>query len=157
MREFRKKIVAVTTVALSLLVLCIAAQAQPRGARGRVYTKGEVDRIIKRVEDRTDKFKKEFDRSLDHSRLNGSYREDQLNQYAKDLEHATDDLRHQFDRTDRWIDNREQVRTCLSLASKINVAMRNRRLGGKVESTWTALRYDLNTLAQVYNLPGVGA
>jgi len=59
-------------------------------------------------------------------------------------------------RRNRWIDNREQVRTCLSLAAKINVAMRNRRLGAKAESTWSALRYDLNTLAQVYNLPGVG-
>ena len=142
--------------ALAVLVLCAAAQAQPRVARGRVYTKGDVDQIIKRVEDRTDKFKKEFDRALDKSRLNGSYREDQLNQYATDLEHATDDLRHQFDRTDRWIDNRDQVRRCLSLASQLNVAMRNRRLGGKVESTWVALRYDLNTLARVYNLPGVG-
>src|SRR5436190_594526 len=101
MREYRFRIVPVITAAFALLMFCTASQAQPRGARGRVYTKGDVDRIIKRVEDRTDKFKKEFDRSLDHSRLNGSYREDQLNQYAKDLERATDDLRHQFDRNDR--------------------------------------------------------
>jgi hypothetical protein len=89
--------------------------------------------------------------------LNNSNREDQLNQDAKDLEHATDDLRKQFDRADKWIDNKEQVRTCLSLASKINVAMRNRRLGPKVESRWNGLRYDLNTLAGVYNLPAVGS
>ena len=35
--------------------------------------------------------------------------------------------------------------------------MRNRRLGPKVESTWSALRYELNTLAGVYNLPPVGS
>lgn len=147
------------TFAATFVVLAIASlvQAQPRVARGRVYTKGDVDRIIKRVEDSTDKFRKEFDKALDRSRLNNSNREDQLNQYAKDLEHATDDLRKQFDRTDKWIDNRDQVRACLSLASKINVAMRNRRLGPKVESRWNALRYDLNTLADVYNLPIVAS
>lgn len=143
-------------IAVALLLTCQIVQAQPRGARGHAYTKSDVDRIIKRVEDRTDKFKKEFDKALDKSRLDNTRREDDLNQYAKELEHATDDLRHQFDRSDRWIDNRQQVQTCISVASRINVAMRNRSLGPKVENTWAALRYDLNTLAQVYNLPGVG-
>ena len=157
MRTYFSKFVFVFTATLGLLTIAGMSQAQPRVARGRVYTKGDVDRIIKRVEDSSDKFKKEFDKALDHSRLNGTNREDQLNQDAKDLEHATDDLRKQFDRTDKWIDNKEQVRTCLSLASKINVAMRNRRLGPKVESRWNGLRYDLNTLADVYNLPVVAS
>jgi hypothetical protein len=143
--------------AFAVLLFANLAQAQPRAARGRVYTKADVDRIIKRVEESTDKFKKEFDKALDHSRLNNTNREDQLNDYAKDFEHATDDLRKHFDKTDAWIENKEQVRTCLSLASKINVAMRNRRLGPKVESRWASLRFDLNTLAGVYNLPPVGA
>ena len=146
-------------LALAFTVLVVAgfARAQPRVTRGRVYTKADVDRIIKRVEDSTDKFKKEFDKALDRSRLNNTNREDQLNEYAKELEHATDDLRKHFDKTDAWIENKEQVHTCLSLASKINVAMRNRRLGPKVESRWASLRYDLNTLAGVYNVPLVGS
>jgi hypothetical protein len=143
--------------AFTLLLIAAFAQAQPRVARGRVYTKADVDRIIKRVEQSTDKFKKEFDRALDRSRLNNTNREDQLNEYAKELEHATDDLRKHFDKTDAWIENKEQVRTCLSLASKIDVAMRNRRLGPKVETRWAALRYDLNTLGGVYDLPLVGS
>jgi hypothetical protein len=147
----------VLATVFSLLLVSAFVQAQPRAARGRVYTKADVDRIIKRVEDSTDKFKKEFDKALDHSRLNNTNREDQLNEYAKDFEHATDDLRKHFDKTDAWIENKEQVRACLSLASKINVAMRNRRLGPKVESRWANVRFDLNTLAGVYNLPPVGA
>jgi hypothetical protein len=143
--------------AFTLLLVSTFVQAQPRVARGRVYTKADVDRIIKRVEDSTDKFKKEFDKALDHSRLNNSNREDQLNDYAKDLERATDDLRKHFDKTDAWVENKQQVRACLSLASKINVAMRNRRLGPKVESRWVNVRFDLNTLAGVYNLPLVGS
>lgn len=147
--------VAATSVALGLLAAGISAQ--PRAARGRIYTKAEVESIINRVEDRSDKFKKEFDRALDRSRLNNSNREDQLNQYAKDLEKNTDELRHEFDRRDSWIENKDEVRKCLSSATRINVAMRNRRLGPKVESTWSALRFELNTLAQVFNLPPVGS
>jgi len=143
--------------AFTIILVPAFSQAQPRVARGRVYTKADVDRIIKRVEDSTDKFKKEFDKALDRSRLNNTNREDQLNEYAKELEHATDDLRKHFDKTDAWIENKEQVRNCLSLASKVNVAMRNRRLGPKVESRWASVRYDLNTLAGVYNLPLVGS
>ncbi len=157
MKTYFSRIPAVLSTAVTLLILAGVCQAQPRVARGRIYTKGDVDRVIRRVEDSTDKFRKEFDKSLDRSRLNNTNREDRLNQYAKDLEKATDELRSQFDRTDKWVDNKEQVRICLSVASQINVAMRNRRLGGKVESRWNALRYDLNTLADIYNLPGIGA
>lgn len=157
MRNCLRMTKALSAVCAALLFLAANAAAQGREARGRIYTKADVDRIIKRVETSTDKFKKEFDKALDHSRLNNTNREDQLNQRAKDFEHATDELRKQFDRTDKWIDNKEQVRTCLSLASRLNVAMRNRRLGPKVESRWASLRYDLNTLADVYNLPPVGS
>lgn len=147
----------VAAVCVALLFCAMTVSAQRRIARGKIYTKAEVERIIKRVEDRSDKFKREFDKALDRSRLNNTNREDQLNQYARDLERATDELRREFDRRDTWIENKEEVRRCLSAASKINGAMRNRRLGPKVESTWAALRFELNTLAQVYNLPLVGS
>jgi len=144
-------------LAAAFLLIPAIGQAQPRVARGRLYTKADVDRIIKRVEDRSDKFKKEFDKALDRSRLNNTRREDQLNDYADDLEKATDELRREFDRRDTWAENKSEVRKCLEIATKINVAMRARRLGPKVESTWSALRSELNTLAGVYNLPPVGS
>lgn len=147
----------VAAVCVALLFCATTVSAQRRIARGKIYTKAEVERIIKRVEDRSDKFKSEFDKALDRSRLNNTNREDQLNQHARDLERATDELRREFDRRDAWIENKEEVRRCLSAASKISGALRNRRLGSKVESTWAALRFELNTLAQVYNLPPVGS
>jgi hypothetical protein len=35
--------------------------------------------------------------------------------------------------------------------------MRNRRLGGDTERQWALLRAELNTLADVYNLPFIGS
>jgi hypothetical protein len=144
-------------LAAAFLLVPVITQAQPRVARGRVYTKADVDRIIDRVEDRSDKFQKEFDRALDRSRLNNTRREDQLNDYADDLEKATDELRREFDRREAWAENKAEVRECLEIATKLDRAMRARRLGPKVENTWAALRSELNTLAGVYNLPLVGS
>jgi hypothetical protein len=121
------------------------------------YTKAQVDRIIKNAETRSDIFVKSFDRALDHSRLNGSAREDYLNKRAKDLEKALDELRREFDRRDLWIENRDEVRKCLNIATDINVAMKNRRFGFGVEANWAALRAELNMLAQAYGLPKVGS
>jgi hypothetical protein len=131
--------------------------AQPRRARGRVYTKADVDRLIKRVEERTEDFVKEFDKSLDRSGLDGTLREDTLNRRAHDLESATDELRREFDRRDSWQENKDEVRKCMRIATDIDVAMRNRRLGGRTESTWAELRAELNTLARLYNVPLVGS
>jgi hypothetical protein len=157
-RSMRKILLSVTFSAFVLFILSAeVTYAQPRRARGRVYTKAEVDRLIKRVEERTDDFVKEFDKSLDRSRLNGTRREDELNRRAHDLESATDELRREFDRRDTWQENRDEVRKCLRIASDIDVAMRNRKLGGRTESTWVEVRAELNTLAQLYNVPLVGS
>ncbi len=119
----------------------------------RNYTKAQVDRIVKNVEERTDRFVSQFDRSLDRSRLNNTNREDKLNEKARDLESATDELRREFDRRDLWIENKDEVRKCLNLASDIDVAMRNRRLGAATENNWKFVCNELNALAKVYGLP----
>jgi hypothetical protein len=142
-----------------MLILSVPGEAQRRRRPPiqRGYTKTEVDRIIKRVEERSDRFVKLFDRSLDRSRLNGSNREDQLNEYARKLETALDELRHEFDRKESYVETRPEVRHCLDIATDINVAVRNRRLGGETERQWALLRSELNTLADVYTLPPVGS
>jgi hypothetical protein len=144
-----------------LMILSLAdlasAQRNRREARGKMRSKAEVKTIIKRVEDRVDNFVSNYDKSLDRSRLDGSSREDWLMKRAKDLESATDELAREFDRGDAWIENKDEVRRCLNIASDINRNMRNYRFGAATESNWARVRFELNTLADVYNLPKVGA
>ena len=142
----------------AVLILSVPSEAQRRRSpRQRGYTKGEVNSIIKRVEERSDRFVKLFDKSLDRSRLDGTNREDRLNEYARNLEKALDDLRGEFDRKENYVETRPEVRRCLDVATNINVAMRNRRLGGETERQWALLRAELNTLANVYGLPMIGS
>ena len=142
----------------ALLILSIPGEAQRRRRPiRRGYTKTEVNSIIKRVEERSDKFVKLFDRSLDRSGINGTDREDRLNEYARNLETALDELRGEFDRKENYVETRPEVRRCLDIATNINVAVRSRRLGGETERQWALLRIELNTLADVYGLPAIGS
>ena len=157
MKSSLLKMVTASFAVLMVLVLADFSFAQKRKARGRTYTKAQVENVIKRVETRTDNFLDNFDESLDNSNLDGTNREDNLMKKARKLENETDDLRSQFDRSDRWIENKSQVRKVLNLATDINKVVIRKRLGRKTEANWVKLRYELNTLAKIYKLPKVGA
>src|SRR5688500_5231596 len=143
-----------------LMMLAETGNAQRRfrrEARGRAMTKAQVKAIINRVEDRVDNFVKNYDKSLDRSRLDGSSRENWLMNRARDLETATDELAREFNRRDAWIENKEETRRCLNIATDIDRNMRSYRYGAAAEGNWARVRFELNTLADVYNLPRVGA
>lgn len=147
-------------LAAVLMVLTFVSEGNAqrrRESRGKMRSKAEVKAVINRVEDRVDNFVKNYDKSLDRSRLNGSSREDWLNKRARDLESATDELSREFNRGDTWIENKDEVRKCLNIASDIDRNMKNYRFGAGTENNWSRVRYELNTLADVYNLPKVGA
>ncbi|HEX8145233.1 MAG TPA: hypothetical protein VF553_21885 [Pyrinomonadaceae bacterium] len=151
-----KNISKVIMAAIALFMVAIVstpAQAQyGRGYRNRGYTKAQVEQIIRRLETQSDRFVRSFDQSLDNSRMDGTRREDNLNQRARDLENALDVLRQEFDRTDRYQETRSQVSSVLNVAEEINRAVRNRRLRGNTERLWARVRSELNSLASIYNL-----
>jgi hypothetical protein len=146
--------VIMASIALFMVALMSSPAAAQYGgrARNRGYTKTQVEQIIRRLENQSDRFVRSFDRSLDNSRVDGTMREDNLNQRARDLENALDTLRLEFDRTDRYQETRSQVSGVLNVAEDINRAVRNRRLRGNTERLWSRVRTELNTLASVYNL-----
>ena len=133
------------------------AQRNRRESRGRGMTKAQVKAVINRVEDRVDNFVSNYDKALDRSRLDGSSRENWLMNRARDLERATDELSREFDRRDAWAENKSETRSCLNIASDIDRNMRSYRFGAAAEGNWNRVRFELNTLADIYNLPRVGA
>jgi len=143
-------------LALGVLVLPVEAQVR-RGPRGRIYTRAEVNELIKTAEDRSDRFMKLFDKALDKSVLDGTQREDRLNERVKDFEKAMDKLRKEFDKRESYIDTKPQMQDVLTIARDINAVMLRRNLRADVEEEWAALRRELNVLASVYYLPGLRA
>ncbi len=152
-----KGLVGIAAVTMILLLADTGnAQRLRRESRGRGLTKSQVKTVINRVEDNVDNFVGKFDKSLDRSRLDGTNREDWLNNRARDLERATDELAREFDRRDAWIENKDETRRALNIASEIDKNIRNNRYGSATEANWARVRYELNTLADIYNLPKVG-
>lgn len=143
----------ITLIILTILVSSQLVWAQGT-AGGRYYTKADVERIIKRVEERSDAFRRVVDRSLDRSGIDGTNREDNINEQVKQLETAIDTLRKDFDRAQTWEETREQVQRVRSEADDVNaIMMRGRwRRGGQVRSEWSLVRSDLNRLLGIYNL-----
>ena len=151
MRTFNATVFGVVTM-IGLLSYPAATVAAQERSYGRSYTRVDVDRVIRRAEDRSDVFRKTVDRQLDHSRLNGSRTEDRINAEVKQLANALDDLRSEFNRRNRWADTRVNVERVMRQSDEVNSIMRKNRFTPQVEREWDLLRSDLNTLANVYNV-----
>lgn len=152
-----KRVYRTLSVAIATFGLLLVSSAETRAQgnhKGAHYTKADVERIIKRVEERSDAFRAVVDRSLDRSALDGTNREDNINQQIKELENAIDKLRHDFDRAQTWGESRGQVQKVMNEADEVNAIVRRGRWrrGGPVKSEWALVRADLNRLAGVYNL-----
>ncbi len=151
------RLVSIASILMAVGAVAFLASATVRAQgthKGSFYTKADVERIIKRVEDRSDAFRKVVDRSLDRSALNGTNREDNINQQVKELESAIDDLRRDFDRAQTWEETRAQVQRVMNEADEVNALVRRGRWrrGGPVKAEWALVRADLNKLAGIYNL-----
>ena len=135
----------VVTVVTALVLVCSSQQLLAQ----RPLYRGNVREIIKQLETDTDSFKSSLDRALDHSPLNGSRTEDEINGYVKNFEEATDRLR------DRAEDRQYApglAREVLNRGRAINNFMTTHRLGKDAETDWARVRSDLNRLATAYNL-----
>jgi hypothetical protein len=145
-------------VAVCCMVLALASPsfAQWGGYRGRGNERVNLDRVIRQAENRSDQFVRLFDRALDRSRMDGSWREDRLNVRAMDLERQMNIIRQQFNqqygRTNSLIPLRVHVANAMNVAQSINQVMRNRRLDPVVERQWSLLRSDLNRMASAFNV-----
>jgi len=136
------------SLALVLALACIGmtAQAQRRTYRG---TDQQVRQLINRIESRTNVFRSDLDARLDRSRIDGTRREDDINQLVGDFENATNQLRDRFN-SRRSVS--ADVQSVLDQAALIDSFVRRNRLGARTERDWASLRLDLNELARVYNV-----
>jgi hypothetical protein len=128
------------------------AQNQPR-----TYTKSDVERFIKDVEESSKDFQRDFDIWLDQSSLNGQQREDRYNKLVKNLTSSLGNLRSNFNRRNDWWLSRNDMQRVLNDATRVNLAMRDPEVRGRLNRQWGALRRNIDRLAVAFNLPPVGS
>src|SRR5258705_339148 len=113
-------------------------------------TDREVEKIIHRIEQQSDKFRSALDSALDKSRFNGSTREDDINAFVKDFYKETKPLRDHFD---HHKSTGADVQSVLDRASRIDEFMSRNRLKKKeAEREWSSLKQNLDELARVYSV-----
>jgi hypothetical protein len=113
------------------------------------YQREDVKRILKRLEEDTDRFAKSLDSALDHSPINGTQAEDEINKYVHQFEEATDRLKDRYE-DQGYAPN--AAREVLGRGQSIDRFMRQHRLGSKAEGDWQIVRSDLNLLARAFRI-----
>src|SRR5262245_45055597 len=87
----------------------------------------DVKRILKRLEEDTDRYSKSLDSALDKSALNGTRSEDEINNYVHQFEEATDHLKDKYEDQGAAPNLAREV---LSRGQSIDRFMRRNNLGG---------------------------
>jgi hypothetical protein len=108
-------------------------------------------RILRRLEENTDRFTRSLDSALDHSSLNGTRDEDEINGYVHDFEEATDRLKN------RYYDHGyapEATREVILRGREIDRFMRQHQLGLRAKGDWDVVRGDLAAWSRLSNLSG---
>src|SRR5215207_1013586 len=122
----------------------------------------QLDALIRRIENGTDRYRTSMGNALNRSTYNGTRAEDNINQFVRDFETATDQLRSRFTSRNSATADVESV---LRQATYINDFMTRNSLSMRAENDWTTLKGDLNQLASAYSvawnwdvnsLPGYG-
>ena len=114
----------------------------------------DVRHLLKRLEENSDRFRSSLDHALDHSSLNGSRTEDEINSYVHSFEKATDRLKHDYEKHGADPDNAREV---LLRGRYIECFMRNHDLGIRAKGDWHVVRNDLDAWERFYGFAGAGA
>lgn len=147
-----------TFVAFMALFVVLAV-AETASAQTRRYNSGvskqAVENLLKRIEERSDRFTKALNKSLDRSRLDGTRAEANIAARSRELENATDELRREFDHNDTRRENAAEVQKVINSARVVNRIMIRRNFSPQVESTWVNLRSEINSLAKLYRIGAI--
>ena len=134
-------------LSLTVFTALLLAMATSYSLAQRSWYRGNPRQVIRNLETDTDTFKKSLDHALDRSALNGTEREDEINNYVKEFEHATDKLK---DRSEDQQYSPNLAREVLVRGRSINQFMRRHQMGGDAENDWIRVRGDLTQLAESY-------
>jgi hypothetical protein len=121
---------------------------------GRIsdYERRQLRDLARRIDDRSKDLQRDLDRSLDNSRVNGTRREDNINQEARDLRNAAGRFRSVAGDSNDLYRSSDEARQLLEQASQVGRMLSRARLDGRTGGDWNQLRNDLRAVADIYNL-----
>jgi hypothetical protein len=153
--------------AAALLALCLPAVAMAQWGRypdnrypdnrdrdyGRYddrYLRDSVHRLDRLAKD----FERDMDRALDRSRVNGSRREDTINNLVHDFRRAVGDLKSRVGNGRDPNRSYNEASRVMQLADAVERQVRPRWFDSRLSSEWSQIRRELQTIENVYGFRG---
>jgi hypothetical protein len=160
----RKNTLAFSILAAALLALSlpVAAAAQwggrdrypdnrNNGRYGR-YDDREVRDSAQRLDRLAKDFERDMDRALDRSRVNGTNREDRINDEVHQFRRAAGDFKSRVGNGRDLNRSAEEARRVLDEAQQVNRMARPRWFDNRLASEWSAIEQELRFISDVYGL-----
>jgi hypothetical protein len=149
--------VAILTLSLPLLAAAQGGYGYPDYRRNRDDNYGRYDErylrdSIHRLDRLSKDFERDMDRALDHSRTNGSRREDQINSRANNFRRAVGDLKSAFGNGRDINRSRDEAQRVLQEARQFDRIGQSRGMDNRVASEWSQIQQELNVISDAYGL-----
>ncbi len=150
--------------AAAILALCLPALVAAQGGygypdygRNRNGNYGRYDeRYLKDSIQRLDRLAKDFEsnlnHALDHSRINGSRNEDNLNARAHDFRRAVSNLKSNFGNGRDLNRSRDEAQRVLQEAQQFDRLGRSRAIDNRTASDWSQIQQELSIISDAYGL-----
>lgn len=122
------------------------------GGRLSDYQRRQLRELARRIDDRSRDLQRDVDHLLDNSRINGSNREDRINNEARDLREAASRFRNVAGDSDYLQGSRDEASRLLQEASRFSRMLGRVRLDSRTANDWNQIRSDLRGVANIYNL-----
>ena len=119
--------------------------AQQRGER--------IARVVADCDARASEFQRDFRHALAHSGYRGTLRQADLDRHADALSHSMDRVREAWNREHDPGRTRHFVEDAISVSREINRVMNNNRFNPELHREWSAVREEMNHLAEAFELP----
>ena len=135
-----KQIISISAGVL-LVILAISIQS--------INAQEDVGRLLKQLEEDSDRFSKTLNKGLDNSQINGTNTEDEINGYVKQFEDSCDRLKKNYDKRQ---DTRVSVQEVLGRGRSIDTFLKKYKLNSTVRTDWRTVKDDLNRLARAHKM-----
>lgn len=155
MKNINSKII-ITGIFFAFFAFALPSSAAAQDGRfSNIYTKNQVKSFVDQLDKSSDRFRKDFDRYMDQSNLNGTTTERDFNDRIKRYSDAVEYLKDKFNGNNPWWNNRNNVQGVITNAQPVNSMMNNLSFANQLESQWRMLRDDINRLADTFDLQGI--
>jgi hypothetical protein len=157
-----RRTLSFSILSAAILALCLPVLAAAQGGYGypdygRNRNYGRYDeRYLKDSINRLDRLSKDFerdlDRALDHSRVNGTQREDRMNAQGHDFRRAVGSLKSRFGNGRDLNRSRDEAQRVLQEARQFDRIGRGRGIDNRVASDWSQIQRELQIISDAYGM-----